>query len=414
MSRIVVEEHSSTELALTDAQAAALTQVAGHRLQLLQSPRAGHRRLIASSYVGTISAGDLEVRIRPEVPNVNVLHLLSGAEPPPDRLTGAPTGYATHRDALPAFACLYSHCLQSTLARGPLRGYREHEEELVALRGRIDVTAQLRRPDRRGTLPCRFTDLTADIAANRYVEHATHLLLRTPGVPMEARRVCKHALQRLDEVGDTPPPVDLPDRLVYTRLTRHYEPLLQLAGLLRRSLSISDHHGHVTASGFLIDMNALFERFLQRALAQALRDRLTVVAQRTDHLDTSGAVTIRPDLLLQDRTGGTVLVADAKYKLVVDGAGPTSDYFRLLAYCTRYATSDGLLIYASDGRGHPPRTLTVEPTGTRLHTVALDITGTAEQIGTAVRQLADTILAMSRAAATPGAEAARSRPATVW
>ena len=79
-------------------------------------------------------------------------------------------------------------------------------------------------------------DHTAYIDANRYIKHATGLLLRTPGVPIPARRLCEHAQHHLDEVEDRPPPVDLPERIVHTRLTRDYVPRLTLAGLLRRGL----------------------------------------------------------------------------------------------------------------------------------------------------------------------------------
>lgn len=397
MTVVLLREYATTEVPLTDDQAAALSQAAGHRLQLLQSHRPGYRQLTATSYVGTLTAGGLEVRIRPKVPITNVLSLLSTAGPPPDWLTSQHADYATHRDALPAFALLYSHTLQATLAQGPLRGYREHTDELIALRGRIDLTAQLRHPDRRSPISCRYTDLTTDIAANRYIKHATHLLLRTPGIPIEARRICKHALQRFEEVAPDPPPMDLPERLTHTRLTRHYEPLLTLASLLRRSLNVSDHHGHTTAAGFLVDMNALFERFLEQALISALRGRLTVTGQHPGHLDRDRHVNIRPDLVFQDASGTTVLVGDAKYKLAARGIGPSSDYYQLLAYCTRYSTTDGLLLYASDGGHRPPRTVTVEPTGTRLHTIAIDLSGSAEQIEDRVQRLADTITALGTA-----------------
>ena len=388
MPHITLEEHGQADHHLTDIQAAAIAQAAGSRLILQQTSRVGWRRLKATSYVGTVVAGDIEVRIRPKVPITNVLHLLSTAGQPPSWLTGQRAGYDTARDALAAFALLYGHTLSATLSRGALRGYREHHEPLVAIRGRIDLAAQLRRPDRHSPVRCRFTDHTADIDANRYVKHATGLLLRTPGVPSPARRLCKHALQRLDEVGDQPPPVDLPERIVHTRLTRHYAPLLTLAGLLRRCLQLSDEHGQTTASTFLLDMNALFERFVLRALGSALGGRLTVAGQQRTHLDRERQVQMIPDLLFSNPAGRVVLVGDTKYKLTDDGVGGAADHYQLLAYCIRHATTDGVLLYAAgDGPG-PLRTVTVEHTGIRLHSIGVDLAGPPEGISASIASIA--------------------------
>lgn len=388
MIREQLDEHGEVELALTELQSAALAQAAGSRLTVLQGTRPGRHRIKASSYVGTIVTDDLELRIRPKVPIANVLHLVGHAGVPDDWLTGADVGYTPDVDALSAFALLYGRTLTSTLARGPLRGYREHHDELVAMRGRIDLARQLRRPDRRTPIACRYVDFTADIEANRYVKHATRLLLRTPDVPVGARRLCKHGLIHLDEVVEAAPPIDLPERIVHTRLTRHYEPLLALAGLIRRSVTLSDQAGVVAASTFLLDMNALFERFMERALREELRGRLQVAGQERTHLDVESKVGMRPDLVFRDRAGEVVLVGDVKYKLIDDGFGRTADYYQLLAYCTRYGLDQGVLLYATVDGETPPRMVTVEHAGVQLHTIAVDLTGEPSEIRAEVARTA--------------------------
>ena len=76
MSCITLEEHGQVDHHLTDTQAAAIAQAAGSQLLVQQTGRVGWRRLKATSCVGTVVAGDIEVRIRP-----NLLRCLSTISP---------------------------------------------------------------------------------------------------------------------------------------------------------------------------------------------------------------------------------------------------------------------------------------------------------------------------------------------
>jgi 5-methylcytosine-specific restriction enzyme subunit McrC len=166
----------------------------------------------------------------------------------------------------------------------------------------------MRRPGRQTPVACRYADFTPDIDANRYVKHATRMLLRTPDVPVSARRTLKHGLLQLEQVADVVPRVDLPSRIVHTRLTQHYQPLLELSELVLRSVTLSDEAGGVFASTFLLDMNAIFERFLEAALREALIGRLRVSGQEPTHLDIDRRVRMFPDLVFRDRQDRVVLV----------------------------------------------------------------------------------------------------------
>jgi 5-methylcytosine-specific restriction enzyme subunit McrC len=400
VTTVRLSEYGEQEIELTAEQAAALQQTAGKRLSVAQGSAAGRYLLRASSYVGTVVFPDLTVRIRPKVPIANVLHLLGRAGAPASWLTGTEAGYEAAPDATAAFAELYSRTLTSTLGRGPLHGYREHHENLVALRGRVDLTAQMRRPGQQTPVACRYVDFTPDIDENRYVKHATKVLLRTPDVPIGARRGLKHGLIQLDQVEDVVPRIDLPRRIVHNRLTEHYAPLLELSELVLRSVTLSDEAGSVIASTFLLDMNALFERFLEHALREHLVGRLRVSGQERTHLDVDRRVLMKPDLVFRDRHERVVLVGDAKYKLTDDGVGRTSDYYQLLAYCTRYGLDRGVLVYATADGETPPTVVTVEHAGVRLHSMSVDLTGDAAMISGEVARIA-AILHRLRALGSP-------------
>ncbi|MFF5114501.1 AAA family ATPase [Streptosporangium sp. NPDC000509] len=96
------------------------------------------------------------------------------------------------------------------LRRGVLQGYREVEEALPVLRGRIREADQIRR---RYGLPLpvevRYDDYTVDIAENR-------LLL--PGLAVPTRRTLRHVIARLAGVSAAAPGPDIPPGS--TRATR--------------------------------------------------------------------------------------------------------------------------------------------------------------------------------------------------
>ena len=177
----------------------------------------------------------------------------------------------------------------------------------------------------------------------------------------------------------------------------------------------------------MLDMNQLFEDFVTARLQRALCGRLDVRAQTRPYLDDERQVQIKPDLTFRHR-GETVGVADLKYKLAeadtstTGPAGPLArhgDYYQLLAYTTALNLSEGTLIYCADvdrdgsdeldDSAESERvgsaadeaascddavatlaksTVTVRHAGTRLHAVAIDLSGSPSDIDAQIFALA--------------------------
>ena len=203
--------------------------------------------------------------------------------------------------------------------------------------------------------------------------------------------------------------LDRLDRIQYTRLNEHYRPALRLARLILANCTLQDQHGDTAASAFMLDMNDLFEQFVTARLQRELRGRLEVAAQLRPHLDVERRVEIRPDLTLR-QSGETVGVADLKYKLAdrdtdaARTAGPLArhgDYYQLLAYTTALGLTEGTLVYCADVNENEPAeqqirdgtlarsTITVQHAGTKLHAVAIDLSGSPSDIDAQITALAE-------------------------
>ncbi len=345
MTTIQLQEWSEAQDAeLSFDQVDALRTAAGNAITISPGRRRDTWNLKATSYVGAIRVGDLAVMIQPKIPLENLFYMLSAGQAEVDFGTGL-VGFEED-ELLPALAAFYERLVAHTLRRGVLKAYKEHDETLVALRGRIDIPAMLRSGGMPAPIACRFDELSIDIPENRILRTAAVVLATFPDVAPAVRRNLRRTVGVLDGVEVVDPRAIPP--ITLTKLNRYYELALRMAQVILRSGGIKDRAGRLEASTFVIDMNHLFERFVTIQLRRLLAGRLEVRDQVKTYLDTGHQVTMYPDLVFY-RRGEPVLVADVKYKLTDDdGQGRNTDYYQLLAYCSSLDLREGMLIYGAD------------------------------------------------------------------
>ncbi|MXZ53355.1 MAG: hypothetical protein F4Z34_09240 [Acidimicrobiaceae bacterium] len=417
--RVVLREYSRAVLTLTSEQAAALNRVGGGQYLSVESGEHSRQwRVSAHNYVGSINVAGLQVLVRPKIPLRNLFLLLEVGLRPQDWHDEA-VRFETTGDLLPTLVSFFARTTETTLARGLYHSYREQHDQLVALRGRVDIARQLTQPGVVIPTACRYTEFTADLIENSYLKAAVARSLRVARVQaIDRRRLMQH-LVTLEDVGDVRHHHSDHDRVKFTRLNDHYRPALRLARLVLANLTLQDTVGETQASSFMLDMNALFERFVAERLQRALRGRLDVKAQDHDRLDEERTIAIRPDLVFRT-AGAPSFVADIKYKLTDHAAaGRHPDYYQLLAYTTALNLPEGVLIYCLDANrlddpdndnlsagaqatGAPAiRSIRVRHTDKVLHTYALDLSGTTQDIASNLSELADWIEERATAAARP-------------
>lgn len=389
---IELREYGRTTVALPDGVARRLRHQAAGRLEVMPAGQDGSYEVVASQHVGTISLPEVDVLIRPKVEVANLFWLLEAGEKAVE--TDPSTfEYGSAPDLLPAFATFFARVVDTTTARGLLRSYRVHNERLPLLRGRIDLPAQMREPAVVHPLACEFDEYTADIFENRMLKAAVRRLNMLSGVPPLTRRRLLRLQSTLDEVGDEVPDPDAVLRIHFDRLNRHYEAALRLARHVLRSTSIVDERGGLSANTFLIDMNKVFEEFVEHSLRRALEGRLLVEGQaKAMRLDVGRRVTIKPDLVFRHpRAEAPAYVGDVKYKVTASGLGRESDYYQLLAYTSALGLSEGVLIYFQHDGSLPDEVVTVSNVGKDLRTYALDLSGDLTQLRSGIERLADWI-----------------------
>ncbi|WP_322768591.1 McrC family protein [Frankia sp. Cr1] len=368
----------------------------------------GRVRLTASSMVGLVRAGDVELVVQPKVGVGRLLWLLGHARNPSGWRDDDVT-VGEEDDLVAGTAVAFAHRAGRALTGGILRGYRSVDEASPILRGRLREADQMRA--RLGVampLEVRYDDYTVDIPENRILATAARRLLRLPGVPVATRAALHRIHVALSDVTPLVPGGRLPST-VTTRLTRRYEPALRLARLVLASrgieVSADPVVGRVAASGLLFDMNAVYEDWLTAAFRGALEGHGGAVdGQRVIRLDEAGKLATRPDITWW-RGPRCLAVTDAKYK--APATTPIGDIYQVIAYCTALGLSDGHLVYA----GGASAMHTIRRAGIRVHVHVVDLAQTVpalvDQIDTLAAAIAtqtrEAVFAPSRAATPPAA-----------
>ena len=388
-------EYDTTTVHLSNRQARQLEAEAGHYLSVSPHPDPGMWSLTAREYVGTLVVDDMRILIRPKIKPENLFLLLEVGLP--ERAWGKEDfDYAVNHDLLRSLVSFFARTVQTTLARGLFRSYRNRNEDLKTIRGRIDFGRQLSRARLPLPVACRYGEFTADVIENRGLRAAIRLSLRVPGVPVADRRRLMRELVAMEEVSDAPVSGDDLQRVYYTRLNEHYRPALGLARLLLDNLTLVDRRGATTAASFMVNMNDLFERFVTERLRRALRGRLVVESRVREYLDAGRQAVIKPDLRFRHAGSDSVVyVGDIKYKLTSDAHGHNADYYQLLAYTTALDLPEGVLIYCRTDRGKPADEITVRHAGKKLHVQAVDLTGSPAAVAEEIERLAGWIATRS-------------------
>ncbi len=361
--------------------------------------------LTSGSTVGVARVGELTVELRPKIGVAAVLFLVSYALDPKS-WKDERAELARDANLAEAIIPLFARTAQQAIRPGLLHGYYRREDTLTTIRGRVRFAEQFRA---RTGLPLpievSYDDFTPDILENRLLRTAVDILGRLYLRHRHSHAALARLRQQLNGISSMAPDGrDVPEPH-WTRLNERYRPAVALARLIISTAGLEARAGGEDASVFLIDMNAVFERFIRVALREALR--LDVGAfppaarGRPVHLDMEHGVPLEPDLSWW-KGGRCVFAGDCKYKRA-EGSIPNSDVYQMLAYLTALQLTDGLLIYAVGE--DVPRTLTIPLAGKRLLVRTIDVSRTPTDVLIQIAYLAALIRSIAAASVVASAAA---------
>jgi 5-methylcytosine-specific restriction enzyme subunit McrC len=228
--------------------------------------------LRATSYVGRVRLGDLQITIRPKIPLMGLLRLFQYAYCLRRLKLFSLVGYGaapqTFQDLLIRQLAAEASEL---LSRGLHRRYVRSDQQLSSLRGRIDIARLVRDGGlTQTTLPCIAHPRIEDCLVNQVLLAGLRL-----GARLSTDLLLRATLRRLVAwLREQVSPITL-DRSIFKRfshgmdrLTRAYAGAITLIELLAEGegtiLDGGQSRGQLR--GFLFDMNRLFQALISRFL----------------------------------------------------------------------------------------------------------------------------------------------------
>jgi 5-methylcytosine-specific restriction enzyme subunit McrC len=322
---------------------------------------------------------------------------------------------------------LMGHAFADSVERGlrdrPICTYRQIEETSIALRGRLNLTRQIRNWGRAPhLLECDVSQLDVENSFNDVLKWAALCLadaVREPSLRARLRLLSEKLPGRAERSG----------RFRHSRMRpppqfKVWADALELARLLAGGLTHATSGGNAIGYSLVFNMERAFERFVECGLSRAMHASagLQLASARQEMIAYAeplsfGTKTLycRPDNIVR-RKGEPLVVVDAKYKLLDAewrhettspgrSAPLSTDFYELLTGMVAHGCKSGVLVYPSTRQtvtqASDVRTWKVDAYGANLTVSAVPIHLRSLTSRDAVRQsfavVEDHILAIAKA-----------------
>lgn len=378
-------EWEPLDIVLSPAEVSSLLRCPPSVLQVQTLPD-GACRLRPGPIIGRLRLGSIDLRILPKYPMPSLLAMLVEVHELA-KLTPDLVGYDTSPDVVDLLVQIFLGQTEGVVRQGLKRTYLQRDEELVAVRGRLDARRTVELHLRgHAKVQCRHEEYTLDGPENGTLLGALHAIQESRVLPVIRRNLAHRMATEFVGVTQRVPDTSKSRHVEYDRLNQHYYPALQLAELILHSMGVTQEFGSAEADGFLLNMNQLFERFVHRKLQKLLTpDGVQVRVQKKSPFDVQKQAEIQPDLLIQGRHGRRV-VGDTKYK--IGTTAEPGDLYQMLTYCRVLNVANGILITAGTGER---RTYDVLDGATTIEVIPVDLGGTVTAIDRSLTIVANRI-----------------------
>lgn len=225
--------------------------------------------------------------------------------------------------------------------KGLYKNYIEREEQMGAVKGRIDFNRTAREPWQANP-HVRHREITVDIEDNQILLWTLQKILSSDAPSESTLQTVRRAYRPM--TTDVSLKSFRADDCVgreYRRLNQDYESMHALCHLILDTVAPTRSTGDERMIPFIVDMARLYEAFVAEWLTEHLPTRYSVTAQEQVDIGDSGRQ-FDVDLVVYSESDA-VAVCDTKYKTPTQPS--TEDLSQVVAYAEAKSVTDAFLIY---------------------------------------------------------------------
>lgn len=264
--------------------------------------------------------------------------------------------------------------LKAALNGGIYREYNEKEENLRNLRGSLMVYKNyIENKINKSKLYCRFEEFNDNNIINRTLVKALYKIGhssigKSSFIQSNANNILNSYFDNYTDILSNFKESQITN-IIYNKQNQRYKDVIRYCiNILRNISGTFDVENNIDYDAFYIDMSYLFESFIGKRLQKydeiytkqlfvnikedALEENNYYVELQYDkeYLDQEKVFRIKPDIVLFENSEKPLLVADTKYKRLMDNKEKnynidSNDVYQILAYAEKFKTKNALLIY---------------------------------------------------------------------
>ena len=215
------------------------------------------------------------------------------------------------------FAAILAKGIGFQLKQGLYREYRNCQEDLSVMRGKINMQGTIRnKMSRRQLLACEFDELSENNLLNQILKSTVLLLLKHGNVKARYKDDLKKKMLFFSAVDTLELTSVRWSAIRFGRNNQNYRMLISICQLLAEGLLLTTEQGEYRLAAFLDEqrMCRLYEKFILEYYRKHF-PQLSVTASQISWALDDGSGTMLPvmqsDITLQ--LGSSVLIIDAKY-----------------------------------------------------------------------------------------------------
>ena len=277
------------------------------------------------------------------------------------------------QDIQDLFAEIIAKGMSAQLKHGLYKQYIAHDENLLKVRGKINIPATIKNQiQKRKLVHCEYDELSENNIYNQIIKTTLSILLKDNRVSKERKIKIKQILPFLGDIDCINPQFIKWNLLIYQWNNKNYEMLMNFCYFVLNGMLLTNERGEHKLIEFSDEhMHKLFERFVLEYYRKEHKELNEVAAKQIkwnlDEAANNSIISFLPvmqsDIML--RKNNRILIIDTKYygkvwqNRMEKETLRSNNLYQIYTYVKNQDTSNsglvsGMLLYAKTGEAIAP------------------------------------------------------------